>query len=628
MITSFDLLLVALAIIIMWGGLARRWAAWRMGQAEVRTGDFKGVITYLLGHKKILKNRGIGFLHLILFWGFVVALILVIIGQLNLTMPSMATNILSFVMDILGAFMLLGTLFFLTRRLKATGERAPKGLLFSLIVLLVIIVTGFFAEGTRLRLIQTGFSWASPAGWLFSTFLPSSPLFMQLMIRLHFFAVLFLISSLPFTFMRHLTAGVLNVYYRTTGSSGALREVSLVEGSVGAKRVSDFTWKQLLDAEACVSCGRCDKHCPAFLSNKPLSPQKVIRNILEHMEKGGRNGGKSKNLEFPLLESVIKGDEIWSCTICMACLESCPLYIPCFDKLVDMRRNLVMMESDFYPELKAFLRAVETFGDTFGRGKAFREDWAVGLNLKIYKENQQAETLFWVGCQATFHERGKLIAASLARIFRTAGLDFAILGKSELCCGDPVRRVANEYLFQRLAHRNIELLNSLGFKRIVTYCPHCYNTLKNEYPQFNGKFEVVHYTELLRDLIIKGQLKTTREVHRKAVYHDPCYLARANDIHQDPRDILESIPGMELSEPEYSRKDTFCCGAGGGHMWMREAPGGKLNEVRVEELLKKSPEMIITSCPYCMVMLDDALRSLGAEEVRCLDLIELIQDAA
>jgi Fe-S oxidoreductase len=303
------------------------------------------------------------------------------------------------------------------------------------------------------------------------------------------------------------------------------------------------------------------------------------------------------------------------------------MYIPCFDKLMDMRRNQVMMEGSFYSELRPFFRDVETFGDTFGKGKAYREDWASGLGIKAFPECQQAETLFWVGCQAAFHERGRLIAASLAHIFRAAGIDFAVLGKNELCCGDPIRRVGNEYLFQKFAQRNIELLNNLEFKRIVTYCPHCYNTLKNEYPQFHGVFQLVHYTELLRDLIEDGKIEITGETHRKIVYHDPCYLARANDIHQGPRDVLASIPGMEILEPEYSRRSTFCCGAGGGHMWMREAPGRKLGEVRVEALLKSSPGMIVTSCPYCMVMLDDALRSLGVEEVKCMDIIELIRDA-
>jgi Fe-S oxidoreductase/nitrate reductase gamma subunit len=599
-----------------------------MGQAEVRTGDLRGVITYLLGHKRILKNGSVGAFHFFLFWGVVVHIILVIAAQFGFTIASLPANILSFAADTLGGFMLLGILFFLARRLKATSEKAPKGLLVPLVLLLVIFLSGFLAEGTRLRLTESGFSWVSPAGWVFSTFLPSSPLFMQLMIRLHFFAVLFLMAVLPFTFMRHLAADVLNIYYREKGPGGALRQISLLEGSVGAKRVNDFTWKQLLDAEACVSCGRCDKSCPAFLSEKPLSPQKVIRNILDQMEKVNLNGGKFRRLESPILESVITGDEIWSCTVCMACLETCPVCIPCFDKLMDMRRNLVMRESKFYPELGAFFRSVETYGDTFGKGKAFREDWAAGLDLKVFPECQQAETLFWVGCQATFHERGRLIAASLARIFKTAGIDFAILGKNEYCCGDPIRRVGNEYLFQGFAQRNIELLDSLDFKRIVTYCPHCFNTLKNEYPQFNGRFEVVHYTELLKDLIMRGDLKTRRETHKKVVYHDPCYLSRANDIHQNPRDILESIPGMELSEPGRSRMDTFCCGAGGGHMWMREAPGRKLNEVRTEELLKKNPEMIISSCPYCLVMFEDALSSLGAEEVKCLDLVELIRDVS
>lgn len=627
MLSAFDFLLAGFTITIMSMGFSRRLSAWKIGQAENRVGDLRGVISYLLGHKRILKKRWIGFFHLFLFWGIIFHLLLVVLSQFGLVVPGPAARMLSFVTDVLGCVMLLGVTFFLIRKLCKLAEPQMKAGILPLLVFLLIVISGFFTEGVRLSIVQPDFSWVSPAGWVFSTFLPASPYSMQIMMRLHFYSVLFFITILPFTFMRHVVADVLNVYYRYKDAHEAFRPVSLSDGSVGARTIKDFSWKQLLDSDACVSCGRCSENCPATLSGKELSPKNVIRNIFQQMEKTNTRGSTSENDISPLLEDVISNDEVWECTLCLSCFENCPVYVPTFDKLLDMRRNQVMMESNFYPEIGNLFRSVETFGDTFGKGKAYREDWATGLNIKTISECEQVDVLFWVGCQATFHERGRLITTSLAHLFKEAGVDFAILGKNELCCGEQIRKMGNEYLFQQLAEKNIETLQGMNFKRIVTYCPHCLNTLKNEYPEFNGNFEVIHYTDLLRDLIKNGDLKIKKESNKKIVYHDPCYLARANDIHEKPREILQSIPGMKLSEPQHCKRDTGCCGAGGGHMWMRETAGQKLNDVRVKELLETKPEMIVTSCPYCLVMFDDALRNLGSEDVKCLDIVEIIRES-
>jgi Fe-S oxidoreductase len=265
---------------------------------------------------------------------------------------------------------------------------------------------------------------------------------------------------------------------------------------------------------------------------------------------------------FPLKEGLIDDDVIWSCTSCMACVESCPVYISAFDKIVDLRRSRVLMKSDFFPEIASLFRNIESFGDSFGKGRAFREDWSLGNNFKKMVKGESVEFLYWVGCQGTFHDRGGLIAASLGELFKKVGIDFGILGKEENCCGDPVRRIGNEYLFQKIAKKNIELLRGLGIQKIVTYCPHCYNTLKNEYPQFGGHFEVIHYTELLRSLIVEGKLKITKEFDKATVYHDPCYLARANNIVKAPREILKSIPGMRLLEQNIQEKGAFVVGPG------------------------------------------------------------------
>jgi Fe-S oxidoreductase/nitrate reductase gamma subunit len=624
LLAAFDILLIVVAIIVMLVGLVRRWSVWQMGRPEERPGDLLGLIGYLFGHRRILRGGGVGIFHLLLFWGFVVPLVLVIVTQFSFTVPKGVARPLSLATDVLGCAMLVGTLFFLARRLKDTGPNAPRRVLLPLSLLLFILLTGLWAEGTRLRILGMGFDWASPVGWLFSSVSSDSPRFMQLMIRLHFFGVLAFIAIIPFTFLRHLAVSSLNVYYRAADSPGVLRGMSLEEGPIGAETIRDFSWKQLLDIEACVSCGRCDESCPAVVSDKPLSPQRVVQGIFGQMEGMRQQDGYRQESELPSLEAVISEDENWSCTMCMACYESCPVYIPAFDKLIDLRRDLVMRRSRFFPEIGTFFRDLETFGDTFGKGKAFREDWAIGRNIRKISKGEEVDTLFWVGCHGAFHDRAKTIVVTLTDLFKRAGLDYAILGKDETCCGDPLRRIGNEYLFQKLAMRNIEFLGGLKFNRIVTYCPHCLNVLKNEYPQLGGTFEVLHYTELLRDLVWRGDLEITKEMSRRVVYHDPCYLARANDIHTSPRDLLRSIPGMEIIEPEHAGRNTFCCGGGGGHMWMREMPGKKINEVRIEELVRDKPEMIVTSCPYCLIMFEDAVNSLGIENMRCMDLTEII----
>jgi Fe-S oxidoreductase len=338
-----------------------------------------------------------------------------------------------------------------------------------------------------------------------------------------------------------------------------------------------------------------------------------------------KGGGKDGKGEPGDAAERISDEELWSCTTCMACVKACPAFISSLDKIVDLRRDRVLARSKFFPELTNLFKDLENFGDVFAKGVARREDWAVGRNVKVLSDHNEADTLFWVGCQASFHDRHQKSAINLADVLRRGGVDLAIMGKGELCCGDPLRRLGNEYQYQNFVRRNVEQLKKLRFKRIVTYCPHCYNTLKNEYPQFGGKFEVVHYTELLGDLISTGALSLKNSEPVKVAYHDPCYLARGNGIVKGG-DILAGLPGASSLEIERSGENTFCCGGGGGAMWMRDTGGAKINEMRVKELVKDNPEVIATSCPYCVVMLEDGIRSLGLEKVKCKDLIEIVSE--
>jgi Fe-S oxidoreductase/nitrate reductase gamma subunit len=634
LLTAFDILLISLALIIMWVGLSRRWSAWRMGRKEDRSGDWVGLFGYILGQKKILGDWKPGIAHLMVFWGFVVPLLIIIVAHFGFTIPLVSARILSLLTDILGIALLVGSLFFLARRVRSTAPVAPKRTVLPLILLLIILVTGFLAEGTRVRIVHPQFTWESPLGWVLSVGLPPSPILMQLMIRAHFFAVLFFIGALPFTFIRHLASAPLNALYRRKNPRGELQGVCFDEGPIGANTVRDFSWKQLLDAEACVSCGRCEEHCPASISGKPLSPRKVIQDILEQMESAARNSVKTIHPSIPPLESRITGDEIWSCTTCMACVEHCPVFIEPMDKIIDMRRYQVMGKGLLPVEARGMIRNLEIYGDVHGKGIAHREDWAFKRGvLPMNSKGLDPELLLWVGCSGAFHSRYQEVSRAMVDILKAAGIRFGILGKDELCCGDPARRLGEEGLFLDLARKNIHRLNTYQVKKIVTLCPHCFNTLKNEYPRIEGdprwgtraSIEVVHAAEYVMNLIEAGRISPKYPINGRIAIHDPCYLGRINHVYEPPRKIIKSLPEVRFKELQRHHENGFCCGGGGGRMWLHEHLGRRINSIRAEEVLGAGVDLVGTACPYCLMMLDDGIKALEKEKPpKVLDIVEIV----
>ena len=633
MLTAFDLLLIAIAIVIMVAGFRKRWAAVQLGRPEKLSRDPLGLIQYLFGHSKILQNRKAGWAHLCVFFGFLIPLVVIILSQFDFVMPVPVARLLSLLTDLLGLAMLVGLVYFLLRRFGVAEPRAPKRTIFPVMVLLFMIVTGFLAEGTRLAIVPVGFSWSSPVGWLISLTLPNSPLLMQVLIRLHFFALLVFVAALPFTFMRHLLASSQNVYYKRRAMRGAARPVSLEADSVGARTIKDFTWKQLLEAEACVSCGRCEENCPASMAEKPLSPRKVMQDILSQMEHNGRNGSGTQTDDLPLLAEAITADEIWSCTSCMACVTHCPVFIEPLDKIIDMRRYQVMGEARLPAEARPMIRDLEIYGDVQGKGVAHRADWAMNREVpQLFQPSAQTdsevEMLLWVGCSGAFHPRNQETSRAMVKILKAAGIRFAILGKEELCCGDPARRLGDEILFQKLARANIDHFNRHQVKKIVTMCPHCLNTLKNEYPELGCKLEVVHATELVMDLIRDNRIALKYPVADKMAIHDACYLGRYNQVYQPPRDICRAVPGTQLKETARNRDSGFCCGGGGGRMWLHENIGQNINVVRAEEMTNTGIDLIGTACPYCLVMLDDGVKSLELEKApKVADIIDIVAES-
>jgi Fe-S oxidoreductase len=410
--------------------------------------------------------------------------------------------------------------------------------------------------------------------------------------------------------------------------------------SFGAVKIEDFTWKQLLDTDACTVCGRCTSVCPAHATGKPLDPREIVLKTGEVMAATAPGGPVSPpigvdpeiTVSANSLFERITAEEIWSCTSCKACDEICPVNIEILDKILDMRRYLSLMESNFPAELGNAYRSMENQGNPWGMSQGERGDWAKGLDVTIVDPGEPitAEYLYWVGCAGSFDDKNKKVTQAMAKLLGRAGIDVAILGPSEMCTGDPARRSGNEYLFQMLAMPNIEMLDGMGVKKIITQCPHCFNTLKNEYPQLGGNYEVIHHSELLEQLIASGRLDVRdASLEERVTYHDSCYLGRHNDVYLAPRKVIGSLKGVEIVEMPRNGTKGMCCGAGGARMWMEESIGTKVNDERAREALSTGATRVATACPFCYIMLDDGVKAAGVEDdqVKVADIAIHVLDA-
>jgi Fe-S oxidoreductase len=449
--------------------------------------------------------------------------------------------------------------------------------------------------------------------------------------------VLFVLVYIPYSRYLHVIASIFNGILRSREPMGALKSIDLEKAeSMGTATIDKLTWKQNMDLYACVVCGNCQELCPAYTTGKPLNPKKVIQDLKHQLLKVGPELVKEKTKSEPapvksnviLAGNVIKEDEIWACTTCGACDTVCPVWVQHVDKIVDLRRNLVL-EQSIIPETAAgALQSIEKRGHPWRGTTLNRTDWAKGLDIKILAEDPDVDILYWVGCTEALEERSVKVAQSLAKLMKQAGLKFGILGTEETCCGDPARRLGNEYLFQMQAQANIETLKRYNVKKIVTGCPHCYNTIKNEYPQFSGNFEVIHHTDLLAGLIKDGKIKVGKGSNDIITYHDSCYLGRYNEIYQSPRQILKSIPDVKLVEMEKNKKRGFCCGGGGGKMWMEERIGQRISENRIDQVIVTKAQTVATACPYCLQMFNDAIKAKQTEEtLKVKDIAEILVES-
>lgn len=591
--------------------------------------------------RRLLRQPLAGSMHAAISWGFGILFIATCVVALQeyLGIPTLSGKFYLYFMslgvDLFGVGAVVGVLVALGRRYLTRPERLWKprdaeGYALFLWLLLVLLVSGFAVEG--LRIVATRDPWGpwSPGGWVTGfafAALPSSQQALWHRVAWWGHAVLAFgfIALLPYTLIRHILAAAANIALRRPQPSGVIQPVALEEAEhFGIATIQGFPRKDLLDLIACTECGRCQDGCPAYATGKPLTPKGLIMDLRGHLlaRASGRDNGRR------MVGGVIGEEVIWSCTTCGACHQECPVFIEPIAKIIGMRRFLVMEEARFPETMQAAMRGIENRGHPYQGAVPSRTTWAKGLDVPLVAEKGAAEYLYWVGCAAAFDERTQQVARALVRVLKAAGVDFAILGEEERCTGDVARRIGHEFLFQMQAKTNIETLNAYGVKKIITACPHCFNTLRHEYGYLGGHYEVIHHTELIRDLITQGRLKLKRPMKHTVAYHDPCYLGRHNGIFEAPRHILSSLPGVRLRELERNREQGFCCGGGGGMVWFEERIGKRVNVERTEEALRLGPDMVATACPFCLTMFEDGLRAKDAMEgLKALDVVELVAGA-
>ena len=652
MIKTFDIFFILLAMMAFIWGMKRRFRLWRIGKNFEPSGKMRTRLKSLLiegiAHRRIFQDFYPGLLHLFIFLGFLIPLLVIIITQFMFTLPPWIALPLSLVLDLIALAAITGVILILFRRYVSRPSRLDNRAydLSALVLILFILLTGILLESLRLSVISKDIQTWAPVGKALAALINFSGMKMNaksflamIVFRIHFFLILTTIAYIPYSKLFHIVSSPINMLFRSLEPKGILSHLNLEDEeaeSFGVAKIEEFTVKQLMDLDACTRCGRCQDHCPAHLTEKPLSPKKVIKDLKDHMSQRGpqlikaREKGSELEEVPPLVGNVIQKDELWACTTCRSCMEHCPVYIEHIDKIVDMRRYQVLMESKFPEELTSAFKGLETHSNPWGMGRDARADWAEEMDVPILSENpaKDIEFLFFVGCIRSYDDRNKKVTESMTKILNHLGIKFAILGMEEGCCGDPARRVGNEYLYQILAQANIDTFKRYKIKKILTTCPHCYNTLMVEYPQLGFSCDVVHHTVFLQEAIQNSRIKLDTPLNKKLTYHDPCYLGRYSGIYKSPRDVLKSIRSLDFRETVHSQIDSLCCGAGGGWMWMDEKIGKRVNIHRLEDVLTTHPEWIATACPFCVTMFDDAIKDKGMEDkLKIWDIAEVVEQA-
>ncbi len=673
-VESFEALLfifAAVAILIFGYGFYQRWQLWKaIGKPEVRNDNIPQRLNLLLKYGlfqiKTWRQAYPGIMHGLIFFGFFILIFGTFFDSLefHVTEPLGFTFLIgkvylyfSLTMEIFGLAIMAGIIMALYRRYitkpdflgyKGKSDNQAE----DAIVLLIIggiIITGFILEALRINATMPSWEvWSFGGWWLAKAFTGMDAASVKMLHKFtwwtHSLLTFGFIGYIPYSRLLHIITSPANIFLASLQPKGYLEPIRDFETaeSFGVGKLEDFTWKQIFDSDACTRCGRCQEGCPAYLSGKQLSPKKVIQDLkiywlakakavvaAQKAAAAGEEAATNQDgLDKVLPGEVIDLHELWACTNCMYCMEHCPVLIEHIPKIIGMRQYKVLTEADFAPELQLTYRNMENNSNPWGMGAHTRADWAKDLGVKTLADDATVEYLFYVGCSGSFDERGKKVAVSLAKILRAAGVSFGILGTEEGCCGDSAMRGGNEYLYQAMAQANIETMNGYGVKKIITMCPHGYNALKKDYPHFGGNFEVYHHTEIIAGLLAKGKITLKNQLAGKFTYHDSCFLGRYNNIFAQPRAILQAVPGLELVEMERNREKAFCCGAGGGRMWMEEDQGERINDMRTDQAIAAQADTVAVACPFCLTMLSDGIKDRQKEEsMAALDIAEIVWSA-
>ena len=638
----------------------------------------KAVVVYALGQEKFVrpavasvKETGAGWMHFFIFWGFVILglQITTMFGRAysdEFYLPGFSPSLLGgpymLLRDVMEATVLLSIAVAFARWLWtrparlfgfAPAENRLRGhshweAYVILAFIGTIMVTGLLYDGGRLVVFAGDPAIAREGAWE-----PISSLAARMLAPygpgvaggvsnvawwIHNLVVLTFLNLLPLSKHFHIITSVPNVFFRKLEPIGTLSKQDLENATrFGSSHIDHFTWKQVLDMFTCTECGRCSSQCPATATGKPLAPRQLLLDLrdylYEHQDEviakrvarpTNGDGAEPQPVGENVVGPVIKDEVLWSCNVCRACEESCPVMIEYVDKIVDMRRHLVQEEARFPAELTRTFKGMETQSNPWGIGAEKRFAWADGLDIPTLADKPDAEYLYYVGCAGSFDDRNKKTTQAFARLLRKAGVNFACLGAEELCNGETARRLGNEYLYQSMAQALVETLNGYKVRKIITNCPHCFNTIRNEFPQFDGCYEVVHAAELVQQLLTSGRLKVPAGFGKRTVYHDSCYYGRFNEIYDEPREVLGRA-GAQVTEMQRHKHFGMCCGAGGGRMWIEEDPDKRVNLLRTDQALATNPEVIAVSCPFCMTMLSDGIKAKDIEDkVQTLDVMEIV----
>ncbi len=613
----------------------------------------KNVLKIAFGQSKLLRDPAAGMTHFLIFWGFMLFLFAVIEALLqgfysgfSLSFLGPFYSIITIIQDIFGLLVILAVLNALFRRfvIKIPRLQVDKSssmdAVFILLLIMFVVVSmfgqniamvakhEFILGGYEIRPISAGLS---PV--IFSGNTNAAQITYEVFWWSHIILVLGFLNFLPYSKHLHVLTSIPNTFFANLDPiRNTIKKLDLEDESVetfGASDIQHFSWKQILDGYSCTECGRCTSVCPANTVEKSLSPREIIVNVRRRTKDAApllASGiSEGEQFEKTLVHDYVKDIELWECTTCMACVQECPVMIEHVDTIVDMRRNLVLTESEFPSNLNNVFKSLETNYTPWAFNQADRANWAEGMDIKTMSEDPNCDILFWVGCAGSFDDRYKKVTQAFAKLMQKANINFRILGNEEKCNGDTARRLGNEYLAQMMMTENVETLNNYNVKKIVTACPHCFHSLKNEYKQFGGNFEVFHHSEFIDNLISENKISIKSGNQNKVTYHDSCYLGRYNSVYESPRNTISNIEGLDLVEMERNKSRGFCCGGGGGRMFLEDEEGGKINIERTKEALGTNADTIASACPFCMTMMTDGVKHFEkSETVAVKDIAEIV----